>query len=725
MPGIKNLEEKAKAHIKQIDKLVRDAVEAEQAKKRDDKAIEKAWRMTVIVVDEANEEVLRGLYELLRTQATGDLASAIVEKNALNFVDQVFSELFHQSCSVAMELANPDRFTLPNDIRTRTSNWVLNGKGVARQAEAEFLLRRRGATVNRPDWVTWQSVQAELGNKSRPNQPAVLIDIAQFRRRDFANGGWVQQGGRDEVRYLAWVVMPARKGLADVELIDIGDSAVIKSYIDRFNQTIKICQDRYARQSTPSGPAKVAPPIQAGDYLQGAMLSSLDSLWSAILKNSPAQKEISDQESWWILSPAADIWLVPFQAIVVEGSPYRPVKYAVEKHRISYVISGRDMIPTPFTPVKAGKSLIVGNPDFDFPVPDKTPMSPSRFTERTTKKQGLARGDVSRWENALVALTHSSQLLDRSIDRSVSRQMVFDFASPVIPRPKARDEVLGNDQLVFFHGRRGRWTPSYPSPFPIEWMPCPILPPPSPRGPKPRKREYNELLGSRLGTFTPLPGTEPLAIKIATEWGAVRGDGLLLGRSATERAIKERTQLKSQSPERIAFCTHGFGLSQESGDDPLSHCGLAFTGANISVRASGADTVLKARENDGILTGREIVDEMDLRGTRLVLQVACQTNVGALFRASPEAIAGDGVASLRHAFLMAGSEAVIATSWEVTLKESEDLITRFLANLKRAPTNEEDALRQAQIGLVKTHPFHWAAYSITYRPSTLGPKRSP
>ena len=90
----------------------------------------------------------------------------------------------------------------------------------------------------------------------------------------------------------------------------------------------------------------------------------------------------------------------------------------------------------------------------------------------------------------------------------------------------------------------------------------------------------------------------------------------------------------------------------------------------------------------------------------LVTLSACETGLGKISN-------GDDVVGLARGFLYAGSNAIVASLWEVDDAATSFLMTEFYANLKK--TNKREALRQAQLAakIKYDHPFYWAAFQLT------------
>jgi CHAT domain-containing protein len=140
--------------------------------------------------------------------------------------------------------------------------------------------------------------------------------------------------------------------------------------------------------------------------------------------------------------------------------------------------------------------------------------------------------------------------------------------------------------------------------------------------------------------------------------------------------------------------------------DPLVRGVLILAGANQCHRWG------EIRSSEGILSALE-VSLLDLRGTKLVVLSACKTGLGDLRY-------GDGVSGLRQAFMMAGSQAVVASLWSVGDGSTADLMEDFFTNLA-AGNAKHVALRKAQLAQRRKsqkryggdNPFYWAAFTVT------------
>lgn len=180
------------------------------------------------------------------------------------------------------------------------------------------------------------------------------------------------------------------------------------------------------------------------------------------------------------------------------------------------------------------------------------------------------------------------------------------------------------------------------------------------------------------------------------------------------------------NPRAIVFITHGWvdpAMKNPVDDgwskllprpgagidvDPFSHCLLALAGANS--RVEGKTDPL----DDGLFLGSDIA-RLDLHGTELVFLATCVANRG-------EVRNGEGLASLSHAFQVAGAQSVIATQWSVPTEEAIELTRLFWDGIREGQSHA-DALRQAQLKTLERcradpqyhsgHPWYWCSFTCT------------
>ncbi len=205
------------------------------------------------------------------------------------------------------------------------------------------------------------------------------------------------------------------------------------------------------------------------------------------------------------------------------------------------------------------------------------------------------------------------------------------------------------------------------------------------------------------GPWVPLPATGPEADAIAKRFrGLFKGEAFALrGAKATKAALAG-----ALAKHRFAhLATHGyfapesmrsyldrddkrkpdlFGREGVSGFDPALLSGLVLAGAN---RPTLTD--------DGLLKASEIA-EMDLSRVELAVLSACQTGLG-------KEAAGEGILGLQRAFAVSGCKTVVSSLWSVHDAATAVLMERFYDNLWRKRLGKLEALRQAQLEVMR-HP---------------------
>jgi CHAT domain-containing protein/Tfp pilus assembly protein PilF len=145
------------------------------------------------------------------------------------------------------------------------------------------------------------------------------------------------------------------------------------------------------------------------------------------------------------------------------------------------------------------------------------------------------------------------------------------------------------------------------------------------------------------------------------------------------------------------------GRSGVLGRNPLLLSGVVLAGANLPPPTNewGAPV-----GDDGILTAEEVAD-LDLGGAELVVLSACDTGLG-------EVAGGEGVFGLQRAFALAGARTVVASLWKVDDEATRELMTRFYENLWHKRLGTLQAMRQAQLSILRGQP-------VTSVPRELGP----
>jgi CHAT domain-containing protein/tetratricopeptide (TPR) repeat protein len=235
----------------------------------------------------------------------------------------------------------------------------------SREAFLSRTLFQRGSSDPSADpWIELDAVRRRIP------RAAVLVNMIRFRRRDLESNDW------QSARYVAWVVPSTGEG--DVALFDLGEAAPI-------DEAVWAVRKSLAEASTRSNPAGVDP----------ALAESLAKLSELVYR--PLAPAIESAHEW-LLSPDGALWLVPWAALPVdEGS------YALERHTIRYLTSGRELV-SEMEAVDALKSgLALADPDFEADPTSKESIqpNPALATPPTllaaTNGRGAVAGLPARW----------------------------------------------------------------------------------------------------------------------------------------------------------------------------------------------------------------------------------------------------------------------------------------------------------------------------------------
>lgn len=167
----------------------------------------------------------------------------------------------------------------------------------------------------------------------------------------------------------------------------------------------------------------------------------------------------------------------------------------------------------------------------------------------------------------------------------------------------------------------------------------------------------------------PLPETRDEVLAIAQHF-PVAGSRVLLGADARESALDG---LGLREFGYLHFATHGV----LDGEYPGLH-----EPALILAAEGGRDSLLTAYE----------VQRLDL-AARVTVLSACNTGTGRLY-------AGEGAMGLSRAFLIAGSETVVVSLWQVPSVETTELMIAFYEQLSQGHEPAQ-ALRLAKIGFLR------------------------
>lgn len=208
----------------------------------------------------------------------------------------------------------------------------------------------------------------------------------------------------------------------------------------------------------------------------------------------------------------------------------------------------------------------------------------------------------------------------------------------------------------------------------------------------------------RLGVLSDLPGSRIEIDTINSLFEKKFPNGAVV-RLERDLATENNFRALSHRKRYVHLATHGFFSPPNLNTELLRYDNVSESRVGVRPRFAHpgllggiAFVPIDPDSNfgweDGIMTSLE-AQGCDLFGTELVVLSACDSGVG--FYAN-----GEGVIGLQRAFHRAGAARVISSLWSVNDDASAELMTRFYAALWGDSLDPADALRVAQLSMIKS-----------------------
>jgi CHAT domain-containing protein len=375
----------------------------------------------------------------------------------------------------------------------------------------------------------------EIARRLPPN--AALVDFVQYRRYD---PQWTEQRyAAHEQRYAAYLTFPLARDSNNVvvERVDLGEAAPI-------NEAVELISKRMS----------ASPPQYLAKDLQPAFQRLSDLVYVPLAKHLTNVSHL-------IICPDGQLSRLPFERLPVDN------KFLLEEKTISYVTSGREVIrlASAKSNVQPSKSLVMGNPDFDFDLK-------SLPEKRVTRVPNC--GDEARVApgSSLASSSEKGPAGTRSLSRDY-RGLKFPRLPGAEAEAQSVAKLLGSDGVL----RLG-----------VEAREVKLK---SVQSPRVLDLATHGFFLSDQESSQPNSGTANPLTDLLT--------GLLAGLNA---------------PQRVPATNMDW-------ENPLKRCGIALTGANR------AHQTTDGRAEDGLLTGLE-ASLLNLQGTEVVILSACDSGSG-------------------------------------------------------------------------------------------------
>ena len=479
---------------------------------------------------------------------------------------------------------------------------------------------------------------------------SILVEYVRFERYDFTapkGENW------KSAEYWAFI-LPAQKPDA-VQMISLGEAQPIDDLIEKVREVLGKPENNGLSTSGRKGAKKQDEALEAllknnqyNPQYANALREKIFTPLLSILQNYPNI----------FIAPDMGLSLIPFGVLPVDETGQELLR---DKYQISYLSSGRDVLRWKLkTDRVASESLIIANPNFDYP----KPPSLTKAETQGLKTSGVphstkpvftslsAEGFQPLPETELLAKTISEKL-------NISNLYLGDKALETLFSQTSCPRIL----LIATHGDYEAEDPYFQLTYQL--LNCPS------------EEEANNLISQKRDLVNP---QLLLVMENQAETFVKQGKENIAQwlRNFAQKVSKQYKISAAPNPTENAF--NRFAAAPANA---MIRGYLAFAGANTWRKGES----LPPEAGKGRLLAQDIAG-LDLWENELTILIACQTGLG-------DVQSGEGVFGLRRAFAVAGCKALIMSLWSVPTLASLLLIDEFLNHVKRG-LGKREALVKAQ-----------------------------
>jgi CHAT domain-containing protein len=215
------------------------------------------------------------------------------------------------------------------------------------------------------------------------------------------------------------------------------------------------------------------------------------------------------------------------------------------------------------------------------------------------------------------------------------------------------------------------------------------------------KYQVSNLIAYTLSNFSPQPKNSPSILTGA--FGGKAGEQKF-GQTALPATVKEVQAIANSFQNSVTLIEEQF--TRQAIESRFKNHNILHLATHAQFNTGTPDNSFIIFGNGEKILLNEITD-WQIPNIDLIILSACQTGVGKL---------GDGVEILGFGYQVqkAGAKQAIASFWAVDDAGTQSLMAAFYREFQKGDVTSAEALRRAQVSLIKSsnfnHPYYWSAF---------------